>query len=128
MNDELKAELVYSGLVVATDSEMDTFLQKMKAHQDAMTDRPDVLPAAGIDFIPEAIWDEGDDPLHLLTPDEYGLVPDGAMLVTINDKVLIKGQDNVDMDIRFGVLAVGFCESQLEMEEYGEARIDKDTT
>lgn len=48
-----------------------------------------------------------DDDLWLLTPEEFNQIPDGTRLLSIANNTRIKGQDNIDMDIRFGVLAYG---------------------
>jgi len=102
------------GLRMMGEAELVHVLDQMKAHHDAEQDEPDVLPRAPIDFIPENVWDDEDDPLHLLTLDEYGRVPDGALLVSINGKAKVKGRDDIDMDTRFGCIAWGFRESQLD--------------
>jgi hypothetical protein len=76
-----------------------------------------LLPAL-IDFIPQSkqncnMWDENVDPLWLLTPEEFLRVPDGLELVSIGNEVKVKGQDYIDQDTRFGMIAWGFRESQL---------------
>lgn len=60
-------------------------------------------------------WAEGDpDPLWLLTPDELEQVPDGTILTCINGTKVTKGQDFIDGDTRYGLLAYGLLESQIE--------------
>lgn len=45
--------------------------------------------------------------LHLLTPDEFELIPDGFELESILGDTVIKGQDYIDGDTRGGHLAYG---------------------
>jgi hypothetical protein len=77
------------------------------------------LPLAMIEFNPVSrqrrnAWDGDDvDPLWLLTPEEFALVPDGSVLVCINGSTSTKGVDNIDLDTRFGLIAHGFLDSQL---------------
>jgi hypothetical protein len=51
-------------------------------------------------------WKRGE--LLLITPAKYNTLPDGTVLKSIMDRYVTKGSDNVDMDIRFGLLAFGF--------------------
>ena len=45
--------------------------------------------------------------LCLLTPEEYAELPDGTMLLCIDDETYIKGKDYIDNDTRYGYLAYG---------------------
>lgn len=56
------------------------------------------------------------DPLNLwlLTEEEYKEVPDGTVLLSINDECKVKGKDYIDMDTRFGVLAYGLTPAMAE--------------
>jgi hypothetical protein len=49
-------------------------------------------------------WDEK---LWLFTPAEFEKLPNGFELKGITGKNIIKGQDEIDMDVRFGVIAFG---------------------
>jgi hypothetical protein len=60
------------------------------------------------------VWQEEDDVLWLLTPDEFLKMPDGLILTSIMGKTVVKGVDTIDMDTRFGLIAFGVRESQLE--------------
>jgi hypothetical protein len=59
------------------------------------------------------LW--GNLELWLITPEEFDRLADGTALVCIDGKIVVKGQDQVDRDTRFGVLAYGFLESGLEV-------------
>jgi hypothetical protein len=103
-----------SGFRLMGDAELTHVLDQMRAHHDAQPDAPDTLPSAPIDFWPHGKWDdEEDDVLHLLTPAQFEMVPDGAMLISIGNKAKTKGVDEIDMDTRFGCIAWGFRDSQL---------------
>lgn len=95
------------------EAELTSFLDQMQAYHNSFPLAPDVLPPAPIDFIPSGRWDEEADELRLLTPAEFERVPDGATLVTISNRVHVKGQDPIDLDTRFGFIAYGFRMSQL---------------
>lgn len=45
--------------------------------------------------------------LWLLTVDEYNSLPDGTHLQCIDDEIVVKGKDYIDMDTRFGLIAYG---------------------
>jgi len=47
------------------------------------------------------------DDLILITPEILSLLPNGFPLIDICDSPNIVGEDNIDGDIRFGVLAYG---------------------
>jgi len=119
MSDELRdtvREVVgeIPGLRLMGEAETVHVLDQMKAAHDAQPNEPSNLPPAPIGFTPTGLWDDEEpDPLHLLTLDEYGRVPDGAMLVSIGGKAKIKGGDDMDLDTRFGCIAWGFRSSQL---------------
>jgi hypothetical protein len=49
-------------------------------------------------------WDEN---LMLFTPEEFEKIPDGTELTCIDDTTAIKGQDEIDLDTRFGHIAYG---------------------
>jgi len=53
-----------------------------------------------------APWDHE---LYLFTPEEFEQLPDGTELYSIvsNDRPVVKGRDNIDMDTRFGHIAYG---------------------
>lgn len=53
-----------------------------------------------------AWWDD-DHRLLLLTPEEFASLPDGEVLVCIDESVAVKGVDKIDDDTRFGHLAYG---------------------
>lgn len=50
-------------------------------------------------------WGEND--LWLFTPGEYEQLPDGTELTSIMGDIRVKGQDDIDQDVRFGHLAWG---------------------
>lgn len=50
-------------------------------------------------------WDE--EGLWLFTAEEYKQLPDGTELTCIDNSTAIKGQDEIDMDTRFGHIAYG---------------------
>ena len=111
--EEVVAEI--PGMRLMGEAELVGVLDQMQAHRDAQPDAPAVLPPAPIDFMPPAMWDdEEDDVLHLLTLAEYERVPDGATLISIGNKMKVKGRDDIDLDTRFGCIAWGFRESQLK--------------
>jgi hypothetical protein len=69
-------------------------------------------------FIPQSKinrnpWDEDEDMLWLLTPDELDRVPDGFMLHGIMGDTTVMDEVGPDRDTRFGYVAWGFRESQL---------------
>ena len=49
-------------------------------------------------------WDEE---LWLLTVEEYNTLRDGTHLKCIDNEVVTKGVDYIDMDTRFGLIAYG---------------------
>ena len=49
-------------------------------------------------------WNEE---LWLLTINEYNELPDNTQLKCIDDEIVIKGNDYIDLDTRFGVIAYG---------------------
>lgn len=63
---------------------------------------------------------EGD--LWLFTEEEYKEVPDGTILLSINNQTKVKGKDYIDMDTRGGYIAYGLtpvlAESQGLMAEF----------
>ena len=48
-----------------------------------------------------------DTNLHLFTPVEYEKLPEGTVLESINGQKVTKGEDYIDMDVRFGHIAFG---------------------
>ena len=52
------------------------------------------------------LWDNESN-LWLLTPEEFTEVPDGIVLLGINDNTKVKGKDYIDDDTRGGCLAYG---------------------
>ena len=52
------------------------------------------------------LWDE-ETGLYLFTEKEYNQLPDGIELESISGKIRVKGVDPIDMDTRWGILAVG---------------------
>lgn len=58
--------------------------------------------------------DEGDEVLWLLTQEEFDEVPDGTVLLSINDETMVKGKDYIDDDTRFGVIAYGLTPAMAE--------------
>ncbi len=101
-----------------------------KAMQQAAADRLDLaevaiceasgeVPRALVEFDPLSRrnnnpWsDRQDDPLWLLTPAEFEMVPDGTVLVCISGKRSTKGVDCIDLDTRAGYIAHGLLDSQL---------------
>ena len=79
----------------------------------------ETFPPLVIDFTPKTRsngnkWDSAeDDPLWLLTLEEFALVPEGSTLDCINGRRVVKGVDYIDDETRYGVLAYGVRESQL---------------
>lgn len=57
-----------------------------------------------------ALWsdDSGDEVLHLIHEDDWDQVPDGTILHTINGDERIKGEEHINLESRYGYLAVGF--------------------
>lgn len=49
-------------------------------------------------------WNED---LWLLTIDEYNALPDNVQLKCIDNEIVIKGTDYIDLDTRFGEMAFG---------------------
>lgn len=45
--------------------------------------------------------------LYLFTPKEFEQLPDGIELTCIDNTKVIKGKDEIDMDIRGGCIAFG---------------------
>ncbi len=53
-----------------------------------------------------------DDKLWLITPEELKKIPDGFVLTCIDGSTVIKGQDPIDDDTRFGYLAYGIMDPE----------------
>ena len=72
-------------------------------------------------------WDEDNDPLWLLTPEEFNLLPDGLELESISGSKSIKGKDIIDDDTRFGCIAYRVRESfkQSHIEIFVELALKK---
>jgi hypothetical protein len=60
-------------------------------------------------------WEESNDPLWLLTPGEFNLIPDGTVFTSIIGEKKVKGRDDIDMDTRGPYIAWGLLESQLSL-------------
>lgn len=78
----------------------------------------DEMKPAIIEWVPQSKlnnnpWDKTDDPLWLLTVEEFNQCRPGTDLGCINGSVYTIGEDDIDLDIRFGLIAFGFYESQL---------------
>ena len=58
-------------------------------------------------------WDEDSD-LWLLTLEEFVEVPNGTVLLCINDEPKVKGKDYIDDDTRGGCIAYGFTPAMAE--------------
>ena len=52
-------------------------------------------------------WWDREHTLWLLTPEEFAALPFGFELTSIDGDKAIKGEDEIDMDTRFGHLAWG---------------------
>lgn len=52
-------------------------------------------------------WDNN---LWLLTVNEFDQIPNGTELTCIDGTTAVKGQDDIDMDTRFGYIAYGFVD------------------
>jgi len=54
-------------------------------------------------------WDDGKNPLWLLTREEFDQLPDGTELQSISCSkyIWVKGRDYINSDMRFGHLAFG---------------------
>jgi hypothetical protein len=52
-------------------------------------------------------WSNEENPLYLITPEEYNQLPDGTQLECIDGTFVIKGVDYIDQDTRFGYIAFG---------------------
>lgn len=117
--DGFVGELRDAGLDVAfayvpTDEEAKAASDRLAAQDQTLIDLSGKLPRALIEFDPRHNrWDEADDPLWLLTPDEFAMVPDGSTLVCISGETGVKGRDEIDLDTRGGCIAWGFLDSQL---------------
>ena len=48
-----------------------------------------------------------DEKLWLFTPEEFNQLPDGIRLICINGSEVVKGQNYIDMDTRFGYMSYG---------------------
>jgi hypothetical protein len=120
--DDLALELTEAGYDVAflhkpTPESQAAAAARLDAQDQAITDLSGTLPKL-MGFNPESrerniAWDERDDKLWLLTPDEFDFIPDGTKLVCINGKTAVKGRDRIDQDTRGGFLAWGLLDSQL---------------
>ena len=68
------------------------------------------------------LW--GELPLYCITPEEFAELPDGTPLVCIDGLVHVKGEDEFDMDTRFGVIAFGFLKATSGgLERIGEGKV-----
>lgn len=70
-------------------------------------------------YMNNTAWDEADDRLFLLTPDELDMVPDGFVLHGISGKTFVMDEDGPARDTRLGMTAWGFLESEI-LETSGE--------
>lgn len=61
-----------------------------------------------------APWDDSKPTLMLFTPEEYAKLPDGTKLECINKKIVTKGEDYIDDDTRFGHLAYGSRDTEVQ--------------
>jgi hypothetical protein len=52
------------------------------------------------------LWDE-ESGVYLAPLWAYDLIPDGTVLTSIDGDTLVKGEDDIDFDVRFGCLAYG---------------------
>lgn len=59
-------------------------------------------------------WDEKNG-IMLVPHSLYGALPNGTVLYDINGGTVVKGQDNIDMDTRFGLLAYGIKPKPLKV-------------
>lgn len=117
--DDVVTELRDAGLDVAfayvpTEEEAKAAGERLAAQDQALVDLTGKLPPALIEFDPRhSKWEDTADPLWLLTPDEFGMVPAGSTLVCISGETAVKGRDEIDQDTRGGCMAWGFLDSQL---------------
>lgn len=120
--DDLAVDLTAAGYDVAfvikpTPEIQAAAAARLAAQDQAITDLSGTLPKL-MGFEPESrrrnvAWDERDDKLWLLTPDEFEFIPDGTKLVSIGGKTAVKGRGVIDQDTRAGFLAWGLLDSQL---------------
>lgn len=52
-------------------------------------------------------WDEDMPDLLLIPLWIYDLIPSGTELISIDGSKVVKGQDEIDLDVRFGCIAYG---------------------
>ena len=105
---------------VPTEADQKAATARLEAQDQAITDLSGTLPQVTLDFDPRHNkWDDRDDPLWLLTAEEYARVPDGATLTCISGKTAVKGTDYIDQDTRFGCIAWGFLDSQIVVQNGG---------
>ena len=62
------------------------------------------------------VWERPihEENLWLLTKEEFDEVPNGTVLISINEKPVVKGKDYIDDDTRLGVLAYGLTPAMAE--------------
>ena len=60
-------------------------------------------------------WDDRTDTLWLLTEAELDRLPDGTVLMSINNQEKVK-DSTLDRDVRFGVVAYGLTEKLAEQQ------------
>lgn len=124
--EEFVEELEAAGLDVAfaykpTEEEARAAGARLASQEQKLRDLSGTLPPALIEFDPRgARWDDTPDPLWLLTPKQFDMVPDGSVLVCITGETRVKGTYGFDRDTRFGHMAWGFLESQLPRPAGGE--------
>lgn len=95
---------------------------RLEVAETAIRDASGAVPPVRLPFNPtsrqrQQRWSSRhDDPLWLLTPAEFGWLPDGTTLVSIRGERVVKGHDYIDQDTRGGWLGYGLLESQIILE------------
>ncbi len=97
--------------------------ERLEVAETAIRDASGAVPPVRLPFNPtsrqrQQRWSSRhDDPLWLLTPAEFGWLPDGTTLICIDGHRVVKGVDSIDQDTRGGYLAFGLLESQIILEK-----------
>ena len=106
-------------VIIPTPEMQQAASDRLELAEVAICEASGDVPVALVEFDPQSRrrntpWsDRQSDPLWLLTPTEFEMVPDGTVLVGISGRRKMKGQDYIDQDTRAGLIAWGLLDSQL---------------
>lgn len=70
-------------------------------------------------FAPWRLMHDAGDHIDLITPTYFKTLPAGTVLMSIEGRVVVVGQDEIDQDTRFGFLAFGIPCSETHDPPYG---------